>query len=353
MLDTLPPRTRRRQRKRHDRVRGVVWFLIFLVVLGVIAAPLGWFWRSVGAAGTQTPVEFSIPSGSTGNEVAELLEDRGIIRSAFAFRLLARLRGVSLDYEAGQYALKTNMSAGAALDALEVGPLVKPGISVGFPEGYRIEQIADRIHDVLGVGRKSFIKAAESGDYSLPPWLPQGSTTVEGFLFPSTYEFPKDEKVTPDDLITRLLGQFEEEVEQLQWQQAGKLGLTPYQVVVVASMIEREAKFAQDRPKIAAVIYNRLEKGMALEIDATVQYALGDWDPILLVDREVDSPYNTYLHPGLPPTPIASPGLDSIRAALEPADENYLYYVVIDSQGHHAFTDSYQEFLRLKDKYQG
>ena len=344
---------KRTQRKKHDRLRGLVWFLVFLVILGLVAAPLGWFWRSVGASGPKTSVEFTIPEGSTGNEVADLLEERGIIRSSFAFRLLARLRGASLTYEAGRYELARNMSAGEALDALKKGPLIEPGIAVGFPEGYRIEEVADRFHEVLGIGRKSFLKAARSGDHSRPPWLPKGTATVEGFLFPSTYEFPKDEKVTADQVIQRLLAQFETEVKDLPWERADDLGVTPYQVIVIASMIEREARHAQDRAKISAVIYNRLEKEMALQIDATVQYALGNWGPILLPDREVDSPYNTYLHPGLPPAPIASPGVDAIKAALAPAHADYLYYVVVDAAGHHEFTASYQEFLRLQDKYQG
>jgi UPF0755 protein len=124
-------------------------------------------------------------------------------------------------------------------------------------------------------------------------------------------------------------------------------------VVVIASMIEREAKFAQDRPKIAAVIYNRLKKKMPLQIDATVQFALGDWGKLTTPDYDVDSPYNTYRAQGLPPGPICSPGLASIQAALEPAKADYLYYVVIDAQGHHGFTSSYQKFLELRDKYQG
>jgi UPF0755 protein len=354
MLDPTPPRMHRSVKKRHDRLRGVVWFFVFLMVLGLVAAPLGWFWRSVGAAGVQTPVTFTIPQGSTGNDVADLLEDKGIIRSAFAFRLLARLRGVALDsYEAGNYRLSTNMSAGEALDSLKKGPLIVHGIPVGFPEGYRVEQVADRVNEALGVRTRAFIKAAESGTYSLPPWLPEDAKTVEGFLFPSTYEFPKDQKITSDQVIQRLLVQFEAEVKDLPWDNADNLGVSPYQVVVIAAMVEREARFAEDRSKIAAVIYNRLENGMALQIDATVQYALGDWDPILVTDRQIDSPYNTYLHTGLPPTPIASPGLDSIRAALQPADADYLYYVVTDAAGHHEFTDSYEEFLRLQDKYQG
>jgi UPF0755 protein len=182
-------------------------------------------------------------------------------------------------------------------------------------------------------------------------YLPKGTKSVEGFLFPSTYDFLKDVKA--DDVVRRMLAEFEDQVKDLPWANAEALDVTKYEVVVAASLIEREARFDEDRGKIAAVIYNRLKKGMALQIDASVQYVLGSWGPITVKDRDLPSPYNTYLHAGLPPTPIASPGLKSIIAALTPAKANYLYYVVIDAAGHHAFTNSYQEFLRLKDQYQG
>lgn len=353
MLDTLPRRAER-HRKARNRRRGIVGFFAFLIILALIAAPVGWFWRSIGASGPQDEVVLTIPQGSTGNDIAELLEDEGVIRSAFAFKLLARIRGVSLDgYKAGDYEVATNMSAGAAIEALDAGPLLVRGVAASFPEGLRIEQVADRASELLGVNRKGLIKAARSGDYTLPPWLPDGTKTVEGFLFPSTYEFPEDEEINGADVIRRLLLQFEREAEDLPWENAEALGVTPYEAVVIASMIEREARFPEDRANISAVIYNRLAEGMALQIDATVQYALGDWEPITLADREIDSPHNTYQNTGLPPTPIASPGRASLEAALNPADVDYLYYVVIDAQGHHAFTASYDEFLRLVDQYQG
>jgi UPF0755 protein len=225
------------------------------------------------------------------------------------------------------------------------------GVSATFPEGLRIEQTATRAADQLGIGRDNFIRAATSGRFALPPFLPEGTVSVEGFLFPSTYDFRPD--VNADDVIERLIAQFDEEAAALPWDNAQALGLTEYEVVIVASLIEREARFPEDRANISAVIHNRLAKGMRLEIDATVQYALGDWEPILIEDREVDSPYNTYRVDGLPPSPIASPGLAALEAALQPADADYLYYVVIDAEGHHAFTDSYDEFLRLVDQYQG
>ena len=292
----------------------------------------------------------TIPVGATGQDVADLLKTQGVIRSPFAFRILSKFRGFSSGFEAGRYRLTTNMTASSVLEALKAGPFVE-SLRVTFPEGYRVEQMAKRAADKLPLKVSEFEKSATSGTWTVGDYLPKGTKSVEGFLFPSTYDFLKDAKA--DDVIKRMLAEFQDQVKDLPWSGVEHLGVTKYEVVVAASLIEREARFDEDRAKIAAVIYNRLEKGMALQIDASVQYILGSWGPITVKDRDLPSPYNTYLHTGLPPTPIASPGLKSIVAALTPVKANYLYYVVIDAAGHHAFTDSYQEFLKLKDQYQG
>jgi len=175
---------------------------------------------------------------------------------------------------------------------------------------------------------------------------------VEGFLFPKTYELPPD--ADADAVVQRLLQQFEEDAGGLEWSRADRLGLTPYEVVIVASLIEREARVEEDRRKIASVIYNRMKKGMRLQIDATVQYALPKHKPRLTYeDYEYESPYNTYLNDGLPPTPIASPGLASLEAALRPAKTKFLFYIAVDEEGHHRFTETYDEFLRVKAEVQG
>jgi UPF0755 protein len=351
MLDTEEPETRRRRAGERGPARGLIALVVFLVVLAGVIAPLGWFWHAVGSSGSQQPVSFTVASGASGTDIASSLEERGIIRSSLGFRLLAKVRGVDINYQAGEYPLATNMSAGAVLDAMAKGPVTPEGVTLSFPEGLRLEEVAAHVQRDLGIDRTEFLEAARSGRYSLPPYLPEGTSSAEGFLFPNTYEVRAD--ATADDVIERLLDEFQSEAEGLPWDSAPKLGVTPYQVVVVASMIEREARFAQDRAKIAAVIYNRLKKGMPLQIDATVQYALGSWDKLTTKDYKVDSPYNTYQIQDLPPGPICNPGLASIEAALEPAKKDYLYYVVIDAKGHHGFTSSYQRFLELKDQYRG
>jgi UPF0755 protein len=297
-----------------------------------------------------------IPAGASGSQVAELLKDKGIIRSATAFRLLAKFRHETGGFEAGTYtSLATNMTPEQALNALKADgqPLPKKTIKATFPEGLTVAQTAQDAQNDLGVVRKDFLAAATSGTWKLPPYLPKGTKTLEGFLYPNTYQF--DAGVDATGLITRLLAEFTSATKDLPWDNYKKLGLkNRYEVVIVASMIEREAKFEEDRGKIATVIYNRLKKGMPLQIDATVEYALGTYKPKLTFDDlKVNSPYNTYLHSGLPPTPIASPGLASIEAALSPTPGDWLYYVVIDAAGHHGFASTYSAFLKLKNQYKG
>jgi UPF0755 protein len=298
-------------------------------------------------------VEVVVPKGATAADVGILLEEAGVIRSSLAFRLMASLRGGGADIKAGIYPMRTNMELNEVFALLEEGPEDRtPTVTITIPEGFRLEQIAERMAKELGMSSREFLAAATGGKFVLPPYLPEGTKTVEGFLFPETYELRNS--AGPEDVIARQLEQFRLVAEDLPWDRAETLEVTPYEIVIIASMIEEEARVPEDRPKIAAVIYNRLARGMKLEIDATVLYALGRHkDRVLFEDLEIESPYNTYLHLGLPPTPIASPGQASLQAALEPADADYLYYVVIDEDGRHAFTSSYEEFLEFKRQGQG
>jgi UPF0755 protein len=345
MLDTLPKRSERPTRR-----RGLLVLLSVVILMALVAGAIGGFYGwATGASGPQRKVVLLIPRGATGAQVADMLKNKGVIRSGFAFRVLARFRGFRHGFEAGKYtSLTTNMTIPNVLAALRKGPLVEE-VSVGFPEGLTITGAAARASEVLGFSESAFVKAATSGRFSLSPYLPPGTKTVEGFMFPDTYDFLKD--ATTRDVIQRLLRQFRSVASREALQpRARALGYTPYEVVIVASLVEREARFPEDRPKIAAVIYNRLKKGMLLQVDATVEYALGRHkQKLTFADLKVKSLYNTYLHAGLPPTPIASPGLASLEAALAPAKADYLYYVVVDKAGHHYFTASYQDFLNHKN----
>jgi len=349
MLETLSSRSERQGPGRSRR--GVVVLLVFLILLAGVAVGVGVFYNlATSASGPRTKVVVTIPHGASGTEVANILKANGVIRSAFMFRLLVRVRGLSGSFLAGQYNLTTNMSVSQVLDAFKKGPFLA-SIRVTFPEGLTISQVAAIAEAKLGISQAAFVKAAKSGTYSLPPYLPAGTKSVEGFLSPNTYDFFTG--ASADDVVKKLLGQFAAQAKPLPWGNAKGLGVTDYQVVIIASMIEREARFEADRPLVAAVIYNRLKRGMPLQIDATVLYALGKNKPKLtLADLKIVSPYNTYLHAGLPPGPIASPGLAALEAALVPSKATYLYYVS-DANGHNHYASTYAEFLTLKAKYTG
>jgi len=347
VLDTLPRRSDRPRRSRFRFGRLIVLLLILGLVGVVVAGGVYYEWVT-GASGPQRQIVVTIPSGATGAEVADLLKKEGVIRSTLGFRLVSRLRHFSSGFQAGEYRLLTNMPVSAVLAALKRGPFVET-VRATFPEGLTLKETATRAEDQLGIKAATFLKSATSGRWKVDPYLPHSSKTLEGFLYPSTYDFFKD--ATADDVIRRLVSQFRTEAAKLPWDNASKLGLTDYQVVILASIIEAETRFDADRPNVAAVFLNRLAKDMPLESDATIEYALGNRKPKLtFADLKVKSPFNTYTHQGLPPTPICSPRLSSLEAALNPAKVGYLYFVA-DSDGHDHFATTYEQFLSLKNKY--
>ncbi len=346
MLD-IEPETDAPDGPPKDRKIGRIVLPILIVVLVLAAFGMSRFYSwATGASGPRTAVVVDVPEGATGAQVADLLQARHVIRSAFGFKILARVKHSSA-FRAGRYEMTTNMTASEALTALEQPPVV-PQVRLTIPEGFDVEQTAQRVSSVLGIPAAAFRTAATSGSFEVPGYLPPGTQTVEGFLFPDTYFFFDD--ATSKDVIDVQLGQFEKVAGDLHLTERAKaLHLTPFQVVIVASMIEEEAKYQKDRVRVAEVIYNRLRKGTPLQIDATTAYAVGKLGrKLTAADYRSKSPYNTYTHVGLPPGPISNPGEDSLRAAANPATGDLLYYVVIDAAGHEAFTASYDEFLRLK-----
>lgn len=215
------------------------------------------------------------------------------------------------------------------------------------PEGLKIKETAGKVESQCRVSAKDFINAATQGGYTYD-FLKDSSGNLEGFLFPKTYTVT--DKTSARGIVDMMLAQYQEETKELDWTRAAARGVNPYQILIIASLIEKEAKLPEERPVIASVIYNRLKAGMKLQIDATVQYALGKWKRSLSYsDLEVDSPYNTYKIGGLPPSPICSPGFESIRAALYPATTDYLYFILTSPEGRHSFTSDYQQFLRWKE----
>ena len=273
----------------------------------------------------------------------------------FLGNLLLRGTGKANAILAGTYTLTVGMPLEQIVTVITTPPAAVPTVRLTVPEGLRItttfkgeRSISSEVQEQTGIPAALFSKLAESGRYTLPPYLPKGAST-EGFLFPDTYQLVK-KGLTADVVIRRMLQQFDTEAAAIDLSGGAKrLGLTPYEVVIVASMIEREAQVDKERPLVASVIYNRIAQHMTLGIDATLLYDDPTPDGELsTADLQTDTPYNTRINAGLPPTPIASPGRASLEAALHPADTRYLYYVLCpkDGAGVQRFATTYAQHLR-------
>jgi UPF0755 protein len=314
--------------------------LVLLLALGAGAAYL-FHTGSQGGAVTVT-----IPAGSSLHTVADVLARHGVVSHALAFEVRARLSGTGAGFKAGTYVLHVNEPYSALSAALVAG--AKPRtIKVTIPEGFTIAQTATLLRGkITGFPAKQYRKLAENyqGDVNVKGY--KRGTTLQGLLFPATYDVLP--AVTPSEFIGLQLAAFHANIAKVDMTRAAKANLTPYDVAIIASLIEREARAAHDRAKIAAVIWNRLKTGMKLQIDATVLYALGKHkDLVTYQDLKVVSPYNTYLHAGLPPTPIDNPGLATLAAAASPAAVDYLYYVGRDDgAGPLYFSNNYSQFLK-------
>jgi UPF0755 protein len=293
-----------------------------------------------------------VPEGASAREIGEELEDAGVIQSARLFRVLASLMGVGDDLVAGDYEFERGETALAAIRRISEG--VTAPLVVTIPEGLRAEEIGDLLERRGVVSADEFRRAL--GDvYSatflgeLPP-----DAALEGFLFPATYGFSRD--AGGHEVVQQLLSAFDQRYRETIMPSLPADGRSLLEIVTLASIVEREAQVAEERPIIASVFLNRLQLGLPLQADPTVQYAVGSnpasveqygyWKrELTLADLDVDSPYNTYVNVGLPPGPIASPGLDSILAALKPADTNYLFFVA-RTDGSHAFAETLEEHNR-------
>ena len=330
------PAGRHRSVRRRGWGLSILLLLVVLIAAGGVAASRYYDWCR-GASGPREPVTFEVERGTSGSEIVDSLHDRGVLRCALVSRWELRRRSLEDELRSGSFELTTNMKLDQVLVVLTTPPEKVPTVRLTIPEGYRLTQIAERVRQELKISSEQFNRAIANGDWSLPPYLPDDAESVEGFLFPETYEF-RAEGTTADDVIDRLIDQFGTVAENLPWDNAEALGVMPYEVVTIASMIEEEARVAEERPVIAGVIYNRLESGMTLGIDATLLYDDPTPDGQLsFSDLEYDSPYNTRIYGGLPPTPISSPGLASLQAALEPAETEFFFYVLCGEDGHHEF----------------
>ncbi len=343
---------KKEERRRFRFWRWIVSLFMYTLAVSILlvaaAAGLGYVLYDhvthTGDGGAAVP--FSVPKGATGRDVGKLLVDAGLLEHEGFFRLAQQLDSSKAVIQHGHYELNEGLSAMGLLHQLQDGslrPLEVDRVKITIPEGLAITQVAEMRPD-----GDAFRQAAANGD--LIARLGLETETLEGYLMPDTYFF--DEEPTAEELVARQVEHFESVYAELLAEIPGSDAYDKHAIVTIASLVEEEARVEDERAAIAAVMYNRLEKGMPLQMDSTLQFALGKYGQRMLnADKEVDSPYNTYKNAGLPPGPISSPGAASIRAALAPAKVDYLYFVSNADGNTHTFSSSLAEHERAVARY--
>lgn len=312
---------------------SLLFFLLSLSLLFLIYTA-AWFYMPLN---TDEPIEklVEIPYGYNSVQIRQILEEEGIIRPhSYLFEPITKLMKIDGKLQTGEYRFSSSQNVSQIIDQLVKGRIVRYRITI--PEGFQAKQIAQLLADKKIVDSDDFLKLVK-----------EEKQFGEGYLFPDTYEFPK--KFGAENVLKLMYKNFEEIVSQhINQKQQFPADLSFPEIIIMASIIEKEAQGEEDKPKIASVFYNRLKIGMPLQSCATVQYLLDQpQERLTQQDLEIDSPYNTYLYTGLPPSPICNPGLESILAAAHPAQEEY-YYFVLGKEGKHIFSKTYQEHLSNK-----
>jgi UPF0755 protein len=346
-----PPRRRPAHPPRRHSWPGRILALLLLVV----AAALIWFLVELFQPFHGSPhgrVTVTIPAHSTASQVGDELARAGVVPSGFFFELRATLAGDRGDLRAGTYRLQLGMSYGAALKVLTTPPPAAKVTNVTIIEGRTRAQINDLLRGE-GVSGSYFVATRRSPLINFAAYgAPRRTPDLEGFLFPDTYQLV--EPISIQKLVNDQLRTFRQQFATVNLGYARSKHLTPYDVLVIASLVQAEAATTHDEPLVASVIYNRLALGMPLQLDSTTRYATGNYTkPLTQSQLNSRSPYNTRNHKGLPPTPIDNPGLSAIEAAAHPARTNFLYFVAkVCGNGSSAFESNYNQFLADSAKYQ-
>ncbi len=324
-----------------------------VVVLAAAAFALLSCNRGQGSQESAT-VTVSIPEGSGASQIAQILADAEVIDDTSAFTSAVQEQGAENSLKSGTYKLATHSSADDVIAQLIEGPNTTDN-QLTIPEGLTVAQTAARVQDALGISSDDFLAQAKASNYvdDYPFLADAQDDSLEGFLCPKTYDF-SGKDVTADTVIRAMLDQYEAEVASLDFASAEAsiksaygVGMSDYDIIVMASIIEREAVTADDRPLVSSVFYNRLAAGMDLQSDATMAYVTGG--EVTADDLKTESPYNTYLNAGLTPTPICSPSLASIQAALAPASTDYYYFYIVEdgTRSVHAFSETYEQHQQV------
>jgi UPF0755 protein len=340
----VPPPTSGRRVRRGRRTLLIV-LLVLVVPLAALAGALVWVYWQIDPPGSPGPERrVQVRAGWGVSEIADHLDDRGIIGSSLAFQIYARATG-SDSFQAGRYLLRENMGVREAVEALEAGPTIEYRRLAVIPGLWLTEIAAEVERQVPWLDGDRFLQLASTGAVR-SAFQPEGVASLEGFLWPDTYQVAEGEDEI--DVLRTMVREFDRHAEQVGLAEAlaSPARRTPYEVLTVASLIQQEARVDVDRRQIASVIYNRLDAPMRLQIDATVLYCIGERRiSNTEEDRATPCPHNTYQVDGLPPGPISSVTEASLRAALDPEETPFLFYVLADDTGRHAFAQTYEEHL--------
>ena len=322
----------------------------FLILLLAIIMFAGFFATENILSPLEEEREVTIPAGASTRQIGSILEEKGVIGDSNFFRVVVKIMDRENSLRRGRYSFNPEDHLFSVVGKIGRGEVLTYRVTV--PEGLTLEQTAELIAEKSGdFSSEKFLEQAE--EIELPfSYLPEKKEEMDyrlqGYLFPATYEFPQGSE--PRDIIQQMVERFDWELNPELMERAREMGFEIHEIVTLASLVEREAKMEEERPYIASVIHNRLEINMPLQIDATVQYALPEWKSrLLFVDLDYDSPYNTYLHHGLPPGPIASPGQSSLLGALYPAETEYLFYIA-NPDGSHSFSRTFEEHRQLRPR---
>jgi len=330
----------------HKAARNALFFAALTLLLFVSWFSFHFYYPN---RGEPEEIIFEVQRGDTARKIAQKLKDRGVIRQKAIFILGYRLFFSPQSLKAGEYAIRFPQSTKEILRVLTEGQVVLHPITI--PEGLTRQEIALHLQTTVSVDYHDFLIASEETApiASMDPM----ASDLEGYLFPETYHFPKD--FGAEDIVLAMVSQFRT-VFGAQWQErAEELGMTVREAVTLASLIEKETSLPEERAFVSSVFHNRLRKGMKLDCDPTIIYALKQegrfMDRLRTADLRYDTAYNTYLYPGLPPGPIANPGKESLRAALYPADTDYFYFVS-RNDGSHQFSQTFREHQNAVIRFQ-
>ncbi len=331
----------------------LTWKVSLIAILLIFTLTMGAFYFAFGNATSKaipsdTRIYVTIKQGMTASEIAEELYSHGVIENKLSFWWRARFDRNAAAFHSGIYVFSPDMDAGTVLAKLVSGETV--AVKFTIPEGFTVKDIAERLDQQGLVKKEEFLSKAQTfAPYSYMKKEPNILYSAEGYLFPDTYELHEDPSA--DTILKMMAEDFNQRLTERLRTQAKQMNLSIHDLITLASIVEKEARYDEDRPIIAQVFFKRLKIGMPLQTDASLQYLMdAPKEDVSIEDTKMDSPYNTYQHVGLPPGPIANPGMKAIEAVLNPAKTDFLYFVA-DRDGHNHYATNYTEHMRLVNQY--